>query len=205
MTHDAYLAYTHRFFRKWAPLYDAFAAPIGFAYRAAVRAIAPDPGLTVLDLCTGTGKIALRCARAGALVTAIDITPEMLAKARHKAGALPIGFALMDARHLPFPDHHFAVTSLSFALHDMPRRVRLEVLREAARVTRNRLVILDYALPHNPLLHRTFTRAISLFESAYFPQFAHEGLSPLLLAAGLPQAATTTRLPCFAVSTVNLA
>ncbi len=66
---DPYIAYTRRFFDKWVSLYDLFALSIFPAYRAAVRRIGPRPGRSVLDVCTGTGEIALRCARQGAAET----------------------------------------------------------------------------------------------------------------------------------------
>lgn len=201
---DAYIAYTHRFFAKWLPVYDLFALTIFYAYDAAVRQIAPRPGLEVLDVCTGTGEIALRCARRGADVTGIDITPAMLAKAESKAtrrkseGRAP-RFEVMDARRIDFPDRSFDVAVLSFALHDMPRRVRLEVLREASRVAR-RLVVLDYDFPRAGWLHRPLVWAVSLFETAYFKGFADEGLFTLFAAAGLEPVRRVTVGPLFSLA-----
>jgi ubiquinone/menaquinone biosynthesis C-methylase UbiE len=43
------------------------------------------PGLRVLELACGTGRIAIPLARAGAVITAIDASPSMLARARGKA------------------------------------------------------------------------------------------------------------------------
>jgi len=151
VTTDAYIEYTHRFFEKWLPVYDLFAWPIGFVYRAAVERVGPRPGRRVLDLCTGTGEVALRLARRGAEVTGVDITEAMLAKARRKAERKQLSpaprFELMDARHLALRMTASTSPSISLALHDMPRRVRLEVLREALRVSRERVVVLDYELP----------------------------------------------------------
>jgi demethylmenaquinone methyltransferase/2-methoxy-6-polyprenyl-1,4-benzoquinol methylase len=144
---DPYVAYLHRFFAKWSPVYDLFAAPIGFAYRAAVSAAGAAPGRSLLDLCTGTGEIAGRAARAGATVTAVDLTPGMLERARQKVGRLGVRLELADARALPFAAGSFDAVILSFALHDMPRPVRLQVLAEAMRVARDKVVVLDYAFP----------------------------------------------------------
>ena len=101
---DPYRDFTRKFFDRWSPLYDVFAKPIAFAYARAVRAAGAAPGRTILDLCTGTGEIAIRCARAGAEVTAIDMTPSMLDRARAKGRGRGIRFALMDARHLAFEE-----------------------------------------------------------------------------------------------------
>jgi len=198
---DPYIAYTHRFFRKWLPWYDLFAWSIFNVYSAAARRA---HARTLLDICTGTGEMALRCAKAGARVTAIDITEPMLAKARDKAGKLPIDFRLMDARRLEFTDASFDVAVLSLALHDMPRRVRLEVLREACRVTRDRIVILDYDFPGPRWLRRALIGLVGLFETAYFKQFATEGLRPLLEEAGLrPIEVARLVPPLFAVYVVK--
>ena len=139
---DPYVAYLHRFFARWSPLYDLFAAPIAFVYRRAAALAGARPGRELLELCTGTGEWAVRAARAGATVTAIDFTPSMLARARRKTAGLPVRLLEMDARRLAFADASFDVAVLSFALHDMPRAVRVEALREAARVGREGVIVL---------------------------------------------------------------
>ena len=172
MTQDPYIAYINRFFRKWLPVYDLFGATIFPVYRAAVTAVEPRPGLHVLDICTGTGEMAIRLAKRGADVTGVDITEAMLDQARRK-GALPV------------PDKSFDVAVLSLALHDMPRKVRIEVLREARRVTRDRIVILDYHFPAWPPLRHAAVWAVQLFETAYLTRYADEEIAPLLAEAGL--------------------
>ncbi|HEY7358358.1 MAG TPA: class I SAM-dependent methyltransferase [Ktedonobacterales bacterium] len=63
---------------------------------------AREMGGPLLDLGCGTGRMALRLAALGYQVTGVDITPEMLARARQKAAAqsLSIDFAVADARSL---------------------------------------------------------------------------------------------------------
>ena len=172
---DPYVIFTRSFFDRWSPLYDLFAKPIGFAYEAAVRKAGAAPGREILDLCTGTGEIALRCARRGARVTAIDLTPSMFLRARRKAGRLPVRFTGMDARRLAFPDRAFDTAVLSFALHDMPRRVRVEVLLEAARVARESVVILEYDPPSRQPWRRLVLGGLGLFETPYLAGFARDG------------------------------
>lgn len=182
---DRYIAYTHRYFRFWLPVYDWFALSIGYVYRASTERARIAAGERIVDICTGTGEMAIRLAEAGARVTGIDVTPEMLASATAKQATHGIGFGLMDARHLGFADRSFDTAVLSLALHDMPRAVAIEVLREAARVARNRILILDYELPRRPLLHRLSVAAIAWFETIYFRRYVREGLDPLLADAGL--------------------
>ena len=187
---DPYRDFTRTFFDRWSPLYDLFAKPIGFAYRRAVRAAGAAPGRTILDLCTGTGEIAIRCALAGAEVTAVDMTPSMLERARGKGRGLGIHFALMDARQLAFADATFDAVVLSFALHDMPRFVRPEVLREAARVAREEVIVLDYDPPRRQPWRKLVVSLISSFESPYFTAFVNDGLERSFAEAGLVARAT---------------
>jgi len=198
-TADPYVAFTRRFFARWSPVYDLFAKPIGFAYAAAVRRAGARPGRTILDLCTGTGEIALRCARRGATVTAADMTPSMLLRAVGKARRsrrLPIRFAGLDARHLPFPGATFDAVILSFALHDMPRRVRIEVLCEAARVARETLVVLDYDVPRHTPWRQLVLKGLGLFETPYLAGFARDGGAAGALAeAGLTVKGTARPMP----------
>lgn len=172
---DAYRRYLHAFFARWSPLYDAFAWPIAFVYAAGAREAGAGPGRTVIDLCSGTGEIALRCARRGARVTAVDFTPSMLTRGRRKGRGLPIRFVEADARRLPFPDATFDVAVLSFALHDMPAGVRVEALREGARVAREGVVVIDYDPPRKGAARRLVLSLLGSFETAYLRGFAREG------------------------------
>ncbi|MFC7273034.1 class I SAM-dependent methyltransferase [Paractinoplanes rhizophilus] len=67
------------------------------------------PGDRVLDVAAGTGNVAVPAARAGAEVTAVDITPELLDAGRRAAGDLPIKWVEGDATDLPFADGEFDV------------------------------------------------------------------------------------------------
>jgi demethylmenaquinone methyltransferase/2-methoxy-6-polyprenyl-1,4-benzoquinol methylase len=196
---DPYVAFTRRFFGRWSPLYDLFAKPIGFAYGAAVREAGARPGRTILDLCTGTGEIAIRCGRRGARVTAVDLTPSMFTRAMRKARGLPVRFTGMDARRLAFRDASFDAVLLSFALHDMPRRVRTEVLREAARAAREAVVVLDYDVPRQGpgrrLVRRLVLGGLGLFETPYLADFAKQGARGAIEEAGLTISKTVRPLP----------
>ena len=73
------------------------------------------PGERVLDLGSGAGTDSLVAAQMvgpGGRVTGIDMTPEMVAKARAAATALGVDnveFVEGEAEHLPFPDASFDV------------------------------------------------------------------------------------------------
>lgn len=67
--------------------------------------------IEVLEVGTGPGFFAILLAEAGYRVTAIDLTPSMLAEARRNAGALSnrIAFMEMNAQALDFKDGRFDV------------------------------------------------------------------------------------------------
>jgi SAM-dependent methyltransferase len=83
-----------------------------------VAALGPRPGIRWLDVATGTGGVALRAARAGARVTGIDLSDDMLEKAARAAAAegLEIGFDLGDAEQLPYADGSFDAVSSCFGV-----------------------------------------------------------------------------------------
>jgi arsenite methyltransferase len=73
------------------------------------------PGERVLDVGSGAGTdslVAAQMVAPGGRVTGIDMTPEMLAKARASAaemGVANVEFLEGEAEHLPFPDERFDV------------------------------------------------------------------------------------------------
>lgn len=82
------------------------------------------PGEVVLDVGTGTGVVALTAARAGARVTALDLTPELLLQARDNARIAQqeeIVWTEGDAEALPYPDACFDVVLSQFGHMFAPR------------------------------------------------------------------------------------
>src|ERR1044071_929783 len=85
---------------------------------AAVRA-----GQNVLDVACGTGVVAITAARTGARVRGIDLTPELLERAREDARVanVEIDFREGDAEALPFEDASFDVVLSQFGHMFAPR------------------------------------------------------------------------------------
>ena len=79
--------------------------------------------LRVLDIGTGPGFFAVILAKAGYRVTAIDLTPAMLAEAKKNAGALApaIDFREMNAEDLDFPAETFDIVISRNLTWDLPR------------------------------------------------------------------------------------
>lgn len=67
------------------------------------------PGQQVLDVACGTGVVAVTASRLGAVVTALDLTPELLERARENAAIAgqTISWHEGDAEALPFADASF--------------------------------------------------------------------------------------------------
>ncbi|HSO65228.1 MAG TPA: methyltransferase domain-containing protein [Ornithinibacter sp.] len=85
-------------------------APLGPVLVEACRVA---PGEHLLDVAAGTGTVALPAARAGARVTASDLTPELLAAGGRQARleGLDVSWEEGDAEALPHPDGAFDVTT----------------------------------------------------------------------------------------------
>ena len=82
------------------------------------------PGERVLDVGCGTGVVAITAARAGADVSALDLTPALLEHARANeeiAGIGKIDWTEGDAEKLPYPDSSFDVVLSQFGHMFAPR------------------------------------------------------------------------------------
>ena len=107
--------------------------------------IPPEAGLEVLDVGTGTGAIALPLAATGHKVTALDLTAEMVEKAKVNAGrrGLTIDFRIGDAENLPFEDNTFDAVINKWLLWTLPNPEK--AISEWRRVLKpgGRLIIID--------------------------------------------------------------
>jgi SAM-dependent methyltransferase len=81
------------------------------------------PGMKVLDVACGTGNLALPAARAGAIVTGVDIAPNLVEQARENAKreGLKIQFDEGDAEALPYDDASFDAVVTMFGAMFAPR------------------------------------------------------------------------------------
>lgn len=116
----------------------------------------------VLDVCCGTGDVALMLLQAGARVVGIDFSPEMLRIAHRRVRRLVektgcrqlserIKLLQADASQLPFDDRSFDSLTIAYGLRNLSSP--LDALAELVRVVRTggRLVILDFALPRGTI------------------------------------------------------
>jgi len=77
----------------------------------------------VLDVGCGTGVVAITAARLGARVTGVDLTPQLLTRARENAvvALVEVEWREADVEELPFADEHFDVVLSQFAHMFAPR------------------------------------------------------------------------------------
>jgi SAM-dependent methyltransferase len=120
--------------------YQQIAELIWDAGRVAVEHAAIRPGEEVLDVACGTGNAAIRAALAGGRVVGIDLTPELLERARRVAAAWGAEAEWIegDAERLPFGDDEFDVALSTFGVMFAPDQERaaaelVRVLRPGGR------------------------------------------------------------------------
>src|SRR5258705_13849608 len=103
----------------FAPL-EAITTP---AAAELVRRASPRAGQRVLDVGCGTGVVAVTAARLGARVTGLDLTPELLERARENAriASVEIEFREGDVEALSFEDAKFDVVLSQFGHMFAPR------------------------------------------------------------------------------------
>ena len=142
----------------------------------AIRAVAPAGTVPILDVCTGTGDLALAYWKAGRgqiPVMATDFTPEMLRLAEGKRdrqigkrisnGATSLTFLEADTQKLPFENDHFQIVSVAFGLRNVTNTEA--GLSEMIRVCRpgGRVAILEFSMPSNPvfnLIYRNYFKYV---------------------------------------------
>jgi ubiquinone/menaquinone biosynthesis methyltransferase len=123
----------------------------------AVKLANVGPGSSALDICCGTGDLALALERAvgpGGEVIGLDFSESMLELAREKAATrgAEIEFVSGNALELPFEDGRFDAATVGFGVRnvvDLPR-----ALAELRRVVRpgGRVVVLEITSPERPPL-----------------------------------------------------
>lgn len=94
-------------------------------------------GEKVLDVACGTGNLAIPAAHAGAIVTGVDIAPNLLEQARKRAAAERVNcqFDEGDAEALSYPDGSFDTIITMFGAMFAPRPEK--VAEELKRVCRS--------------------------------------------------------------------
>lgn len=134
-----------------------------------VNRVKPRSGEQILDMAGGTGDIAFRMAKRGALVTVSDINPDMLDVGRERAerrGIEGLSWSEQNAETLTFADRSFDAYTIAFGIRnvtDIPA-----ALREAHRVLRfgGRIFVLEFSTSDWP----GFGEAYELYADKVIPR-----------------------------------
>jgi ubiquinone/menaquinone biosynthesis C-methylase UbiE len=146
---------TRKRYNRIAFFYDLMDAPLEYLRFASWRPMIRDriKGRNALEVGVGTGKN-LDYYPDDIEITAIDLSPRMLARARRRVGMLGLNVRLleMDAQCLAFPDNCFDTVFATFVFCSVPDPV--QGLRELRRVCKpnGRLLLLEHVRPGNGLL-----------------------------------------------------
>jgi demethylmenaquinone methyltransferase/2-methoxy-6-polyprenyl-1,4-benzoquinol methylase len=164
------------------------------------------PGDSALDVCCGTGDLALELSSRvapGGHVVGCDFSEPMLDLAREKAASRQgqgVRFEWADALQMPYDGERFDAVTVGFGVRNLADLDR--GLREMARVLKpgGRLVILEITQPTRPPLSTFyslwFDRVVPLFGAfsgdseaySYLPESVRSFPSPRLLAEKMDRA-----------------
>lgn len=176
--------YVHAVFSSIAHRYDLLNTTLSFNQdkywrRFAVKHTGLAPGGKGLDVCCGTGMLALEQAKVvgpGGHVTGLDFCENMLEKALENIKRSPfekvIDLVQGNAVNLPFPDNTFDCATIGFALRNVPDiRKTIDEMRRVVKPG-GRVVSLELAKPSAPV-----------FKQLYYLYFNH--MVPVLGRLGI--------------------
>lgn len=133
-----------------------------------VRTVSPAGADPILDVCSGTGDLAIAYWRRGGgqlSVIGSDFTHNMLQIADSKGerstssasgNGRSLSFLEADTQELPFPDDRFQIVSVAFGLRNVADTS--QGLQEMTRVCKpgGRVAVLEFSMPTNPVIRGTY-------------------------------------------------
>lgn len=168
-------------YARWAPIYDPiFGLITGRAIRATMTEVNALPDGRVLEVGVGTG-LSLPLYKAGHRIAGIDLSPDMLQRAKEKVARENLRnvetIAEMDAANLAYKDASFDIAVAMFVMTVVPDAPR--VLAEMVRVVKpgGRVVIVNhFSAAGGP--RAAMERWLSRFATSlgWHPEFAKESL-----------------------------
>lgn len=128
---------------KW---YDKIFEPMNSGLRNIGLKMAPvKEDMNVLDIGCGTGAHLRLYQKEKCNIYGIDLSQAMINVAEHKLGK-EAHLSLGSATDMEYEDNKFDLILCSTVLHEMPQKLREDVLQEAKRVLKNtgRILIIDF-------------------------------------------------------------
>lgn len=175
---------TRSMFDRIAPRYDLLNSLLSFGCdrywrNAAVRELALSEPRLILDVATGTGKVAraAACRYPRATVVGVDLSANMLRTAQRKLGGAEPGrsvtLAQASCEALPFAARSFDGVLIAFGIRNVVDR--LAGLREMRRVLKpgGTVVILEFSNPQSRFfkaLYQVYFRRVLPFLGGLFSQ-----------------------------------
>jgi SAM-dependent methyltransferase len=128
---------------------DSFAGLCGHTADALLDAAGVARGVRTLDVGTGIGTVAANAVQRGAVVTAVDAEPDMVAWTRSRLPGAMVEHAVLP--ELPFEDATFEATVANFVVNHVGDPAA--AVAELARVTREggRVAVTSWPAPAPPL------------------------------------------------------
>ena len=160
---DAKRRHNRRLFGTIAGRYDLITRVLSFGrdQRWKVRLLdlaRVSDGQQSLDLACGTGDLAFAAAARGARVLALDLTPEMIvkARARDEAGHADVRWVVGDMTQLPVASGTIDIVTTGYGLRNVPDLPA--ALLEVHRVLKpgGLLCSLDFDRPESPLVRAIY-------------------------------------------------
>ncbi len=144
---------TIRTYRLFSGSYDIVFGPVFHPGRKEAVRIANDrPGQRILETGVGTG-LSLPYFRADSRVTGIDISAEMLEKARHRVVrqglAQVAGLHVMDAEHLDFEDNSFDAVLALYVASVVPSPARFAAEMRRVCIPGGTIVLVNHFTSEN--------------------------------------------------------
>jgi phosphatidylethanolamine/phosphatidyl-N-methylethanolamine N-methyltransferase len=146
---------TIRTYRLFSGSYDIFFGPVFHPGRKAAVRIANDrPGQRILEVGVGTG-LSLPHFRPDSRVTGIDVSAEMLDKARRRTGRMGLahveGLHLMDAENLEFADNSFDAVLALYVASVVPDPARFAAEMRRVCIPGGTIVVVNHFTSENPV------------------------------------------------------
>jgi ubiquinone/menaquinone biosynthesis C-methylase UbiE len=157
----------------------------------AMKAIDIAPDAHILELGCGTGGFT-RLLVERAQVTSVDMSPNMMVRARRRAPTAT--FVESDITAYKSAKGTFDLVWCAFVLHELDREARQRALAVAhdALAPSGTLVIVEHALPASGFWPRAMSRFVHAFEPPSVVDWLRGGFTNELLEAGFAETARTS-------------
>ena len=131
------------------------------------------PNKSILDVPCGAGYLGTVFSKFKTKIYASDISLEMMSLGKEEYSKKNFqGFIQADITKLPFLDDTYDCSVILALMHRLPKNIRLQVLEEIKRVTKQNLII-SYSVQN--ILQKAKQSFIPFFNKKYLP--APEGIS----------------------------